>query len=191
MNTTLSGLGLGHAVDKRPHVAEPARGELDAQFGVQFRVAVKPAARRAVVEQAFHGHLAVECGKGVLQRHAVSAFVEMHRVEPVRAFHEGVGDERLGHDAVRATRVAAQPARARHGGEENDRVAHDLDIRQQLLPLLFRHFACKGVNRHGLVCRRVHGECHVGSPLCGCAAAPQIRRNRPVVLWEMLWKLAR
>jgi hypothetical protein len=154
-------VGLGHAVDKGPHVAETARGELDAQLGVRFGMAVEALVRNAVLQQLFKGHLAVERRHGVLDGHAVAALVEIHRVNLVAALHEGVGDQHFGHDAVRAARVAAQPLRAADGREEDDRVAHDLDVGEQLCPLFRRGFAAgKRVNGHRLVLADVERKTH-------------------------------
>jgi len=123
-------IGHGNAIGEGPQVAKPSGGEFDAQFRVQFRVAVETASGRAVIEQAAQRHITVKGREGVLQCHPVPALVKMDRVKAMRSFHECIGDKRFGNDAECAAGVAAQAASACHRGKKDNGVPHDLDIGQ-------------------------------------------------------------
>ena len=116
-------VGQGNAVHEGPHVAEASGGELDAEFRFDFRMAIEPFARRAVLEQFLEGHFAVERGHGVLDGDAVAAFIEVDRIDLLVALHEAVGNEDFRNNAVGAAGMPAQALHARHGGEEDDGVA--------------------------------------------------------------------
>ena len=124
----LAGVGLGHAVHMAPQVAEPAGAEEDAVRVAALGVAVVALAELPVVEQGFGRLVAVEHAHDVLQGDPVAGLVEVDRVERVRALHETVGDEYLGHDVIGATGMPAQPLGVRQGGEKDDAVAHQGDI---------------------------------------------------------------
>ena len=68
----LVAVGEGDAVDEGPDVAKAAGGELDARGEAELGVTWKLRVGGAVVEEVFGGDVALECGKEVLGRDAVT-----------------------------------------------------------------------------------------------------------------------